>query len=180
MQPHALKFVPLICSLLLALVCGTAGAAVKPPGDFFFQETFGDFQDELATAKEEGKQGVMVFFEMDDCPFCHRMKTTILNQTDVQKYFRQHFRIFSLDIEGDVTMTDFKGDSVSQKDFAFKQHRVRATPVIAFFDLDGKKIMNYTGATGSKDEFMLLGKFVAEGHYKKTRFTRFKREQKNQ
>jgi thioredoxin-related protein len=33
--------------------------------------------------------------------------------------------------------------------------------------------MNYTGATGSKEEFMLLGKFVAEGHYKKTRFTQY-------
>lgn len=173
------KFLSILLGLIFMIASGAGIAAVKPPGDFFFQETFGDFQDELATAKEEGKHGILVFFEMDDCPFCHRMKSSILNQTDVQDYYRENFRIFSLDIEGDVTMTDFKGDSVSQKDFAFKQHRVRATPVIAFFDLEGKKIMNYTGATGSKEEFMLLGKFVAEGHYKKTRFTRFKREQRN-
>jgi thioredoxin-related protein len=26
------------------------------------------------TARAEGKQGVLIMFEMDDCPFCSRMK----------------------------------------------------------------------------------------------------------
>jgi thioredoxin-related protein len=30
----------------------------------------GDFKDELDTARAEGKQGVLIMFEMDDCPFC--------------------------------------------------------------------------------------------------------------
>ncbi len=161
---------------LLFLLGGLAHAAGRDPGVYFFQETFGNLQDELETAKEEGKQGVMLFFEQDDCPFCHRMKRTILNQPDVQAYFRQHFRIISIDIEGDLPLTDFNGRETTQKDFSFKQHRVRATPVIAFFDLDGKRIMRYTGAVGGKAEFLLLGKFVAEGHYKTMRFTRYKRE----
>ena len=41
----------------------------------FFDETFGDFTEELTHAREQGKVGVFVFFEMDECPFCHRMKT---------------------------------------------------------------------------------------------------------
>ena len=71
-------------------------------------------------------------FEMDECPFCHRMKTTILNQPEVQAYFREHFLIFPVDIEGDVEITDFSGATTTMKDFAFKQYRVRATPVFAF------------------------------------------------
>lgn len=164
--------------LLLLLLSVNAAAATRDPGAYFFQETFGDLQEELAIAREEGKEGLLIFFEMDDCPFCHRMKQTVLNQSEVQDYFREHFRIISMDIEGDLEITDFNGEPISQKDFSFKQFRVRATPVIAFFDLDGKLIARYTGATRDAKEFMLLGKYVVEGHYKDKKFTQFKREQR--
>ena len=127
-------------------------------------------------AREEGKKGIMLFFEMDECPFCHYMKTHVLNQPEVQAYFRDNFKLFSVDIEGDIEITDFNGDTMSQKDFAFKVNRVRATPVIAFYDLDGKQIFRYTGRTSGIEEFMLMGKFIAEGHYKDQRFTQYKRE----
>ena len=152
------------------MVSGSGFAAEKPrdPGQHFFNETFGDFSEEL---------GILVMFEMDECPFCHRMKTTILNQPDVQDYFREHFMIFPVDIEGDVEVVDFQGKTTTMKDFAFKQYRVRATPVFAFFDLDGKYIKRarFTGATKDKEEFMLLGKYVVDGAYKQQSFTRYKR-----
>jgi thioredoxin-related protein len=67
------------------------------------------------------------------------------------------------------------------KDFAFKQHRVRATPVFVFFGLDGKPVQRgrYTGATRDAEEFLLLGRYIVEGHNETTSFTRFKRDQKN-
>lgn len=142
----------------------------------FFDTTFGDFTEELEVAEEEGKKGILIFFEMEECPFCHRMKGSVLNQPDVIDYFKKHFRIFQVDIEGDIEMTDFDGNLTTQKDFAFKQHRVRATPVIAFFDLSGQRMTRYTGATASKEEFLLLGEYVVDDHYKQTSFTRFKRE----
>ncbi|MCW9013320.1 MAG: thioredoxin family protein [Gammaproteobacteria bacterium] len=144
----------------------------------FFDQSLGDFSEELETARDEGKQGILIFFEMDECPFCHRMKTTILNQPSVAAYFKKHFMIFSLDIEGDVEIVDFQGRTTTQKDFAEKQHRVRATPVIAFFDLQGKRVVRYTGATSSAEEFIWLGEFVVSGEYKNTSFTRYKRERK--
>lgn len=144
----------------------------------FFDATFGDFAEELEIAKEEGKSGIFIFFEMDECPFCHRMKTTILNQPDVESFYKKHFKVFQVDIEGDVEMTDFDGTLTTQKDFSFKKHRVRATPVMAFFDLTGKRVVRYTGATSSKEEFILLGEFFLNGHYKDTSFTRYKRMQR--
>ncbi|HHJ20031.1 MAG TPA: thioredoxin [Gammaproteobacteria bacterium] len=167
-----------VALLCIAMTTITVQAANLDPSSYFFQESFGNFQDELATAKAEGKKGVMLFFEQNDCPFCARMKRTILNQPEVQQYYRDNFRIFAVNIEGDVDITDFQGKTISEKDFSFKTHRVRATPVIRFFDLQGKKVASYTGATGSKKEFLLLGKFVAEGHYKHSSFTKYKREQR--
>lgn len=155
-----------------------AAESARDPYTYFFNETFGDLSEELANAREQGKKGVMIFFEMDECPFCHWMKTNVLNDPAVQAYYREQFVLLPMDIEGDVEITNFAGIPMSQKDFSFKENRVRATPVIAFFDLDGKQIHRHTGRTSDVEEFMLMGRFVAEGHYNKTRFTRFKREQR--
>ncbi len=162
---------------LLALSPQALAAESRDPATHFFDETWGDLQEELATASAEGKQGVLIFFELDECPFCHRMKRSVLNQPGVQAYFRKHFRIFTIDIEGDVEMVDFQGNATTQKDFAFKANRVRATPVMVFYDLEGKEIMRYTGATSGAQEFLWLGQFVTEGHYQKMRFTKYKRQQ---
>lgn len=167
--------------VLLGLPAGAANATeTRDPYAHFFQDTFGDFSEELELAREEGKQGVLIFFEMDECPFCHRMKQTVLNQPEVQTYFREHFRIFSVDIEGDIEIVDFDGASKTQKDWAFKDNSVRATPVFAFFDLEGQRVARYTGATSGPEEFLWLGQFVAEAHYKETNFTKFKREKRKQ
>lgn len=167
----------LVVFLLWFLFAGQAQAATgRDPYTYFFNETWGDFSEELKKAKAEGKKGILLFFEMDECPFCHRMKTTVLNQPEVQRYFRQHFLNFSVDIEGDVEITSFNGESMSQKDFSFKINRVRATPVFAFYDLQGEQVVRYTGATSSIEEFMWLGEYMEKGLYKKMRFTKFKRQ----
>ena len=150
-------------------------AATKNPEEYFFDETFGDFSEELESAKEQGKRGVLVFFEMDDCPFCQWMKSNVLNQTRVQDYFKEHFLIFTVDIEGDIAMTNFQGKETTQKDFSFKENRVRATPVIAFFNTQGKRVLRYTGRTSSADEFLLMGQYVVNEEYKNSKFSRYKR-----
>lgn len=166
--------------MVLTLAFGVAQGATRDPGTHFFDQTLGNFQEELEVAREEGKQGVLIMFEMDECPFCHRMKTQVLNQVEVQDFYREHFLIFTVDIEGDVEITDFKGNLVKEKDFAFKQYKVRATPVFGFFDLEGNLITRFTGATNDAREFLWLGEFVVEGHYATTNFSRYKRQKRRE
>lgn len=160
----------------VVLVSG-ASAEVRDPEAFFFNETFGNFAEELETARDDGKKAVLIMFQQEDCPFCHRMRTTVLNQKRVQDFFREHFMLFHVDIEGDIEITDFSGQQTKEKDFAFVQNRVRATPVFAFFDLTGERIVRYTGATTDVDEFLLLGQYVVDEVYPTMSFTRYKREQ---
>lgn len=164
--------------LVLLLLFSSQTFAQRDAQDHFFDQSLGDFSEELDVAKEEGKKGILIMFELDDCPFCHRMKQTVLNQEKVQDYYKQHFLIYTVDIEGDVSMTDFQGNEVIEKDFAFKQHRVRATPVFGFFDLEGKMVTRFTGATNTPEEFMWLGEYVVDEQYKKTSFTKYKRQRK--
>ncbi len=161
--------------LLLALCALPAWAEVRDPASHFFMPKLGDFKGELDVARQEGKVGILLMFELDDCPYCHRMKATILNQSEVQDWYRKHFLIYTIDAKGDTMMTDFTGKDTTEKAFALEQ-RVRATPVFQFYDLTGKPITRFTGATQSKEEFLLLGRYVVEGHYKTMPFNVYKRQ----
>lgn len=166
--------------VLSALASDALASVGRDPYTYFFNDTFGDFTEELAKAKQEDKSGILIFFELDECPFCHRMKETVLNQPEVQKYFRKHFLNFAVDIEGDVEITDFKGNVRTQKNWSTKVNRVRATPVFAIYNLEGKQVVRYTGATTGVQEFMWLGEYYVSGEYKNMRFTKYKRMKKKQ
>ena len=167
-------------SWLLLFTAVSVQAATRDPGTYFFDQSLGNFQEELEVARDEGKKGILIMFEMDECPFCHRMKTRVLNQVEVQEFYKEYFLIYTVDIEGDVEVTDFSGMPVKEKDFAFKQFKVRATPVFGFFDLDGKLVTRFTGATNTPEEFLWLGEFVVNEHYKTTNFSRYKRQKRKE
>lgn len=173
----------LITSALLFLVLQLVAHAATPrdPYQYFFEQSLGDLTEELEIARDEGKKGVFVFFELSDCPFCHRMKQTVLNQPEVQAYFKSHFHSLAIDIVGDIEIVDFQGNDTTQKEFA-QAHRVRATPLLAFFDLDGNLVFKYVGAPSGVEEFLWMGEYVAQQVYLEVddrgtniRFTRYKR-----
>lgn len=165
--------------LLLALVFFLTGAAVAETRDVhphFFDQSLGDFKAELATAKSQGKNGILLMFELEDCPFCLRMRQTILNQSEVQDFYRKHFLIFSVDADGSNPVADFGGRETTEKKFA-ADNRVRATPVFLFFDLSGKPVARFTGAAKDGGEFLALGRYVVEGAYSRMPFAKYKQLQ---
>lgn len=176
---HALVFLFwLLPSLSLA-------GETRDPYQYFFEASLGDLTEELEIARDEGKQGIFVFFEMDECPFCHRMKQTVLNQPEVQEYFGERFHCLAIDIEGDIEIVDFDGKDMTQKEFA-SQYRVRATPLLMFVDLEGKPLLKYVGAPSGPEEFLWMGEFISEKIYlqkddtgRNIRFARYKRMKKN-
>jgi thioredoxin-related protein len=164
-----------VAGLLFALCTGTVFAETRDAEQYFFDLKMGDFKSELANAKKEGKTGIMIMFEQVDCPFCYRMKSTILNQSKVQDYYHKHFLLFTIDIRGSLPMEDFKGKETTEKAFSL-EHRVYGTPVFDFFDTDGKLITRFPGTAIDVNEFMLLGKCVVEGACKTMSFSAYKRQ----
>lgn len=103
------------------------------------------------------------------------MRETILNQSEVQDYYRKHFLVFSVDLNGDNPLVDFSGKETTEKKFGAEQ-RVRATPVFAFYDLNGRQITRFTGAAKDVGEFMLLGRYVVDGAWKSVPFAKYKKQ----
>ncbi|MCZ7597612.1 MAG: thioredoxin family protein [Gammaproteobacteria bacterium] len=131
-----------VFSIFLAVLsvapANVAAEELRDPADFFDQ-TFGDLGEDADEAREEGKIGVLVMFETEDCPWCKRMKETVLNRVVVQDLYRRSFRIVSLNTEGDTTIVDFTGNAIVEKDFALKHNRVRATPGVRVLRSRGQR-----------------------------------------
>lgn len=165
----------LLVGLLFLSGLNTSFAETRDAQQYFFDAKMGDFKSELANAKRDGKKGVLIMFELDDCPFCFRMKQTILNQSEVQDYYHKNFLIFPVDLKGEVAMVDFKGKQTTEKAFGLEQ-RIYGTPVFDFFDLDGNRVVRFPGAAKDVNEFMLLGRYVVEGAYATMPFAKYKRQ----
>jgi thioredoxin-related protein len=156
----------------LSAPCGAAastesGAQTRDPHEFFFSQTFGDLPEELDQARQDGKLGMMLFFEQDGCPYCRRMMQTVFNQREVQDWFAERFVSFEIDIRGDVEIRDFDNVTLPSKVFA-AQRRVDSTPVISFIDLRGTEVFRWSRAVTSPDTMLLMGRYVAEGRYTDT------------
>ena len=162
----------LLAALLFPALAAAQGAA-RDPMQHFFTPTLGDLQAELGDAQQAGKQAAFVMYMRDDCPYCERMKRNILSRPDVQAWYRQRFAVLAIDIKGAVAITDFGGKATTEKDFALAQG-VKYTPVIMFYDLNGKPLTRVDGEIRTTEEIMLLGKFVASGAYARMNFTDFK------
>lgn len=176
---------------LLLSFAGSALSATTPrdPYDHFFHKSFGDFSEDLADARANGKKAVFVFFEMDDCRWCKKMKETVLNQPEVQDWYREHFLNLAVDVEGDVEISDLSGNPMTEQRFAIistassdrdlaRPEYKKPTPYFVFFDMDGKRIYSVPGIIKGLDEFMLLGRFIVDEAYKTQSFTAYKKAAK--
>jgi thioredoxin-related protein len=153
---HSLSF--------LVLAAWLAGA-LAADADKFFDQSLGDFPDELRTVRQAGKQGVLLMFEMEGCPYCRRMREQILSREDVQAYFHRHFAIFTVDTLGSQPVTDFWGGQTTEKGFA-RALKIHGTPTFIVFGPDGQELVRLAGAAKDAEEFMQFGRYAAEGHYK--------------
>ncbi len=157
---------------LLLLVAGSAlNAAVeeRDPREFFFIQTFGDLPEEMQIARDEGKLGMLLFFEAEACPYCQYMLRKIFNQRSVQEWYAERFVSIAVDIHGDVELTDFNGITLPSKIFS-DQRKIFLTPVVSFIDLNGVEIYRHLGMVSTPEEFLLLGKYIVGEHYLDTEF----------
>lgn len=155
--------------LLISILLFTLGASAnndekRDPRQHFFTQSFGDLPEELQTAREDGKHGLLLFYESEGCPYCAAMMKNVLSQTRVQDWYSERFLNIAIDIHGDIEITDFDAISLPEKVFA-EHRRVTMTPTLSFIDLDGNETYRHLGMVKTADEFLMMGKFIADKQY---------------
>ncbi len=141
----------------------------------FLKLSFLNLKEDLEEANREGKF-LFVMFHQEECPFCDKMYRVTFQDKRVQEYFTEHFYMVLIDIKGANPVVDFEGRETTEKEFAHR-HRVRGTPVFLFVDSKGKQILKLVGYV-SPEDWLLVGRFIVEGHYREKSLYRFLREER--
>jgi thioredoxin-related protein len=163
----------------LLLLAGFSSAIAADGWENFFELSFGDLRAEAAMAQKSGKQGLLVMYHFDDCPYCARMKREVLSRPEVQAWYRKHFRAIAVDTRGSQEVTGFSGKALPENEFA-RAAGVRATPSFQFYAQDGTLLATQAGAIYDPAEFLLLGDYVASGAYRNASFAAYKQSKHKQ
>lgn len=102
----------------------------------WFLDSFLELTDDLAEAGE-AKKRFAILWEQDGCPYCREMHMVNFAIPEIHEYIVQNFEIIQLDIWGSREVTDFAGNTMSERELA-KAWKVRYTPTIQFITDDGK------------------------------------------
>lgn len=174
---RAMARLALLISLLVAGAVVPVAQAAGPHGTEFFMQSFGDLKAELAAARKAQLKGVVLIYEMDGCPFCERLKRVALQSAKVRDYYHANFLVYRIDIKGATSLTGFDGVELTESAFASKQG-VRGTPTIVFYGLNGAETTRLVGPPSDAAEFLLLGRYAADGHYKSGSFASYRQAQR--
>ncbi|MCE8509958.1 thioredoxin family protein [Ruegeria pomeroyi] len=118
---------------LLALTGGTQAAELGDDGlhkTAWMRDTFKDLREDLGEANAEGKR-LVLFFEQRGCVYCAKMHKEVFPRPEVSSYIEENYFVVQLNLHGDIEVTDFDGEALSEKDMA-RKWGILFTPTILF------------------------------------------------
>ena len=96
----------------------------------WMRDTFKDLREDLEEANAEGKR-LVLFFEQRGCIYCAKMHEEVFSDASVSDFIEENYFVVQLNLHGDIEVTDFDGEVLSEKDMA-RKWRVLFTPNIVF------------------------------------------------
>ncbi len=109
----------------------------------WFQDTFLDLSEDLEEAQSQNKR-LVIFWEQRGCPYCKAMHEVNFRIPRIVDYLKGNFFSLQLNMWGDREVTDFDGETLSEKELA-RKHRVLFTPTMQFFPETLAEAKGYPG-----------------------------------
>lgn len=159
-----------ICLVLLLTPAVAAEEAVHAtPFDLpaWFKTSFLDLKEDVAQATAANKR-LLIYIGQDGCPYCRELMKNNFSQKSIVDYTRQHFDVLAINMWGDAEVTDFSGQTTTEKQLA-QQLKVQFTPTLLFLDENGKVALRINGYF-PPHQFMAALQFVAEHKETSTTF----------
>lgn len=97
----------------------------------WMRETFKDLREDLAEANGEGKR-LAIIIEQRGCIYCNKMHEQVFPVPAIDAFIRDNYFIVQLNMFGDVEVTDFDGEVLSEKKMIQKWGML-FTPTMMFF-----------------------------------------------
>ena len=96
----------------------------------WMRDTFKDLREDLDEANLEGKRLVLMF-EQRGCVYCSKMHKDVYSREKVSNYIDENFFVVQLNLHGDLEVTDFDGEILSEKAMA-RKWSIRFTPTVLY------------------------------------------------
>lgn len=142
----------------------------------WFLHSFLDLRNDLEEATKEGKR-LAIMWSLKGCPYCKETHVVNFGNQAIVDYIRSHFEILQLNYIGSLPVTDFDGQSLSEKDLA-RKNNVRFTPTFQFFSepkAHTDKVSEVARLPGyiEPQHFLAMFRFVNERAYDRMTFGQF-------
>tara|TARA_R110000787_G_scaffold8210_4_gene27336 strand:+ start:588 stop:1136 length:549 start_codon:yes stop_codon:yes gene_type:complete len=98
----------------------------------WMRDTFKDLSEDLAEANDEGKR-LLVMFEQRGCIYCTKMHEEVFSKPAVADYITKNYFVVQLNLHGDIDVTDFDAETLSEKAMA-RKWGILFTPTLMFID----------------------------------------------
>ena len=124
-----------VLSLFLALGLATLAPAAELGDDGlhkteWMRDTFKDMAEDLDEANAEGKR-LLIMFEQRGCVYCTKMHKEVFPDPTIAAYIEDNYFVVQLNLHGDVEVTDFDGETLSEKAMA-RKWGILFTPTMMF------------------------------------------------
>ena len=174
----------LTLSLFLALGYGLANAEATKRGEItggvmhaapdWFKESFLEIADDVAEANESGKH-VLLFFQLNGCPYCDRMLTEVFETEPHKGYIQEHFNVIAINVRGDREIAFNEEYSATEKELSEKLN-VWATPGIVFLNAENKPVVRVDGYR-APERFARILSYVADKAYENQKLSAYLAQQ---
>lgn len=168
----ALGFVAFSClPISLLAVEGSLDEGLVNPGyhekPAWFKLSFLDLPEDIAEAKESGKQ-VLLYFYQDGCPYCKKLLEVNFSLRKIAEFTQEKFDVIAINMWGSKDLVDLQGVATTELEFA-KSARVMFTPTLVFLNEKGQSVMRVNGYY-APHKFQALLDYVAQGEWQKQAF----------
>ena len=162
----------LVCAVLLPIhelaasettTRGRITGGVPHQAPEWFKESFLEIAEDVDEATEADRH-VMLFFQLNDCPYCDRMLTESYETEPMTSYIREHFDTIAINVRGDREIAFNEEIAVTEKQLS-EVLKVAATPAILFLDENNKTVVRVNGYRAPA-RFRLILEYVATQSYR--------------
>lgn len=139
----------------------------RTPHPAWFKKSFYDLNEDIQEAKQQGKQGLMLFFGTEQCSYCKMFIQKTLADVAIQKQLRANFDVIGIDIFSDVDITDIDGKAYTASQFVYHK-KAYFSPTLIFYDTNGGEILKIVGYY-PPNKFKKVLSYLVNQDYKRMR-----------
>jgi len=180
-----MRFLTVLFTALIAALMLASPASATELGDdglhkaAWMRDTFKDLREDLAEANAEGKR-LLLIWEQRGCIYCSKMHGEVLIRPEIITLLEEHYFVVQMNLFGDVEVTDFDGETLSERKAAMKWG-IMFTPTFMFFPpqvdenatAQTAAVVQMPGAFGFHTTRNLLNWVVEEGYLGDENFQKY-------